>query len=354
MFSGVYTMRTGDLGTTWQGPDKQPDLVPRTLDSNGQLTAQKIDPDTVNWDHIGCPIEFNPCWHKATGKLLAIGMTQKYENHTKVHTAGRMRILYSVYDPDANRFPWALNQILQLPELEKYYYVRASSSQWIELTDGTILLPFSFFSFNKKGQRQGNIAVMRCEFDGCQLTYLEHGNEMTVNYGRGFCEPQLTLFQEKFYLTIRNDVQGYVTTSTDGLHYEMVRPWTVDVDCRWPADYPVLQTYGIQQHWITHSDGLYLVYTRRGACNDHVYRHRAPLFMAKVDTENLRIIGATEQRVIPERGARIANFGVANITERETWITTAEWMQPPGCEKYGSNGSVFVARLKWNKKNELL
>jgi len=26
-------------------------------------------------------------------------------------------------------------------------------------------------------------------------------------------------------------------------------------------------------------------------------------------------------------------------------------MQPHGVEKYGSDGSVFVARIKWNKKN---
>ena len=32
-----------------------------------------------------------------------------------------------------------------------------------------------------------------------------------------------------------------------------------------------------------HSEGIFLVYTRKGVGSDHVFRHRAPLFMAQVD-----------------------------------------------------------------------
>jgi hypothetical protein len=34
-------------------------------------------------------------------------------------------------------------------------------------------------------------------------------------------------------------------------------------------------------------------------------------------------------------------------------VTVAEWMQPRGCEKYGSDGSVWVARIGWKKPNRL-
>ncbi|MCK5463242.1 MAG: hypothetical protein KAI95_09505, partial [Bacteroidales bacterium] len=108
------------------------------------------------------------------------------------------------------------------------------------------------------------------------------------------------------------------------------------------------------QHWVTHSETLYLVYTRRGADNDHVFRHRAPLFMAQVDPEKLCVIRETEQILVPERGARLGNFGVTEISSNETWVTVAEWMQPHGVEKYGSDGSVFVAKIEWNKPNRLI
>ena len=115
-----------------------------------------------------------------------------------------------------------------------------------------------------------------------------------------------------------------------------------------------LGNYNTQQHWVTHSEGLFLVYTRRGLNNDHVFRHRAPLVMAQVDPERLCVLRETEQVLVPERGARLGNFGVTNVTPEETWVTVAEWMQPRGCEKYGSDGSVYVARIRWERPNRLL
>ena len=40
---------------------------------------------------------------------------------------------------------------------------------------------------------------------------------MKVDDPRGLCEPSLTKFKDRYFLTIRNDVKGYVTTSQDGL-----------------------------------------------------------------------------------------------------------------------------------------
>jgi hypothetical protein len=88
----------------------------------------------------------------------------------------------------------------------------------------------------------------------------------------------------------------------------------------------------LQQHWTTLSNSieLYVVYTRSGAGSDHVFRHRAPLFIAQVDRDKRHIIRSTEQILVPERGARLGNFGVANITPNETWIVVTEWMQTWG------------------------
>lgn len=119
-----------------------------------------------------------------------------------------------------------------------------------------------------------------------------------------------------------------------------------------------LENYNTQQHWVTHRDGLFLVYTRRGATNDHVFRHRAPLFMAQVDPQRLCVIRSTERILVPERGARLGNFGVTEVNAQETWVTVAEWMQtwppniiiPPG-NQYGADNSVYAARIIWDKPN---
>ena len=53
----------------------------------------------------------------------------------------------------------------------------------------------------------------------------------------------------------------------------------------------------------------------------------------------------TEQAVVPERGARLGNFTVASGCGEETWLITAEWMQPKGCEKYGSDNSLWLVKM---------
>ncbi len=102
-------------------------------------------------------------------------------------------------------------------------------------------------------------------------------------------------------------------------------------------------------------DRLYLVYARRGANNDHVFRHRAPLFMAKIDLERPRVIRASEQILVPEKGARLGNFGVTEISEDDTWVTAAEWMQAPGPNYHDpkpliarrADNRVWVTKVKW-------
>jgi len=106
-----------------------------------------------------------------------------------------------------------------------------------------------------------------------------------------------------------------------------------------------LPTYNTQQHWLNCGDKLYLVYTRKAENNGHVFRHRAPLFMAEVDTERVRVVRSTEKIVVPERGARLGNFGVTLLPDGSSMIVAAEWMQPKGCEKYGSDNSIFIVNV---------
>jgi hypothetical protein len=171
------------------------------------------------------------------------------------------------------------------------------------------------------------------KFDGGTLTYVTQGRELNLAVPRGLYEKSLTWYRGRYYLTIRNDQKGYVTVSDDGLNFESIRPWTFD-------DGSDLGSYNTQQKWVTHSDGLFLVYTRRGANNDHIPRHRAPLFIAQVDTDKLHVIRSTERVAVPERGADIGNFDATTVDARETWITTA-------------GGSAHLARIRWAKPNGL-
>jgi hypothetical protein len=107
---------------------------------------------------------------------------------------------------------------------------------------------------------------------------------------------------------------------------------------------------------VDHDGQLYLVYTRRGADNDHVFRNRAPLFMAEVDPVSMRVRRATERVIVPERGARLGNFGVLKIDDNTTWVVVSEWMQTwrqssvvmPVDNPYGSDNSIYIAKIKWN------
>lgn len=135
-------------------------------------------------------------------------------------------------------------------------------------------------------------------------------------------------------------MRGYVCAGDDGLHFSDPVPWRFD-------DGEELGNYNTQQHWVTHTDQLYLVYTRRGLSNDHVFRHRAPLVMAEVDPKTMRVRRSTERELVPNRGARLGNFSVCKVTENETWVVVAEWMQPVGCEQYGSDNTIWAARIQW-------
>jgi hypothetical protein len=112
------------------------------------------------------------------------------------------------------------------------------------------------------------------------------------------------------------------------------------------------------QHWVAHTRGLFLVYTRKGANNDHVFRHRAPLFIAQVNPMAMRVLRRTERVLVFERGARLGNFGVTEVSDRETWVTVAEWMQtwPPKIirpdNRYGADNSVYVARILWDEPSQ--
>ncbi|HOL67266.1 MAG TPA: sialidase family protein, partial [bacterium] len=338
LFSGLASCYSADLGRTWS-----------QVVLHRNLTRRK-EPD-------GCEVvacDMTPLFHKPSGKLLATGHTARYRDNSLA--PGRRETVYTVYQLENHT--WSDWQTLKMPDEEKFFCAGAGCTQRVDLKNGEILLPVYFLPRQEAADPWHHCyrsTVVRCVFDGKQLRYLEHGDELSVPEPRGFGEPSLTFFQGEFFLTLRNDRTGYVARSQDGLHFETPVPWRFD-------DGAELGSYNTQQHWVTHSDGLFLVYTRRGAHNDHIIRHRAPLFLAEVDTKRLCVIRQSERVLVPERGAQLGNFGTVNVSPQESWVLTSEGMQGDARDPYnielsfqrGADNRVYLCRLIWNQPNRMV
>ena len=324
-YSGVYFMRSDDGGTTWTPP-----TLPQELDS------RKVDGETI------AVCDVTPGWHRQSGRLLAIGTKLRYSDAGEqlLDQPRSHQCAYATYDPETGF--WTEWKMLAMPDEEaKHFLVAPGCVQWLVRPDGTLLVPMYFKS---GGNERYQSTVLHCRFDGTMLELIEKGDELSLEEGRGLYEPSLVLFRGTYYLTLRNDARGYVTTSQDGLHFEPVQPWTFD-------DGSDLGSYNTQQHWLVHDQGLFLSYTRRGANNEHIVRNRAPIFLAQVDPAKKHVIRATEKVLIPERGVMLGNFGAAAITPNESWVTDAEYMAEGKVHPRGANGSVFAARVQWSQPN---
>ncbi len=328
-YSGLYFLRTDDLGQTWTGPLEIPELASQPGENDETIAVCDVTPG----------------WLTGSGKLLAIGIKLRYslQGQQLLDKPRSHECAYAIYDPGTDKWtPW---KMLAMPQTDgRFFLVSPGCVQWLEQADGTLLIPTYF---QGPSESDYTATILHCSFDGQELKYLAHGDELTMPGGRGFVEPSLAHFHGRYYLTLRNDAAAYVTASDDGLHFQPVRKWTFD-------DGDDLGSYNTQAHWLAHSGGLFLTYTRRGANNDHITRNRAPIFVAQVDPETLQVLRRTEQPLLPERGVMLGNFGAAAITPGESWVTDAEYLISATPHPKGADGTVWLGRVKWSMPNELL
>jgi hypothetical protein len=318
-YSGLHVMYTEDSGETWTMPEARPELDWFLEDAETQVSVADVTPG----------------WHGNTGKVMAIGVKVRYRGTQQVYDKPQsFAVTYTVHDPEKGTWtPW---RYLEVPDpAGAFYLVSPGCSQWIVEENGDVLLPVYV-----KAEGVESVTVLRCGFNGETLSYLAHGNMMTAPEEGGVAEPSIVRLGDRYFLTIRNLFKGFVTTSTDGIHFGPMVEWRFD-------DNTTLGSYNTQQHWLARGGKLYLVYTRTGLNNDHVFRHRAPLMMAEVNPETLQVIRATEHPVINERGATLGNFGVNFVTDRESWITVGEGVWDDAIRARGGKGATIVSRILW-------
>ena len=335
IFYGMYIATTRDFGKTWT------ELVPsKTVVrfADGEYTVAMCDA--------------TPLWHEKTGKFLLTGHGAYYVGDEAAPSPHPRRTLYTVYDEAAGDFGSV--RALAMPEDEKrtYFNCGNGSGQCQILDGGDLLLPVYHMSYEEAKDPWHSCcsaSVAECGFDGETLSLKRVGPSLSVSVPRGLCEGSVIAYGGAYYQCLRNDVDGFVAKSADGITYDAPKPLVFD-------DGESVGNYCTQQHWIAGGGRLYLVYTRRGADNDHVFRHRAPLFIAEFDTERMCLLRETETVAVPNRGARLGNFCCTALPDGSSMVVASEWMQttPPDCfnwrrcMEYGADNSIFFSHVSFD------
>lgn len=324
-FGPVHWMESRDMGRTWTEPRPVPPL--------GRV--QQAD----GWEEGVCDVV--PEFHPRTGTVLAMGHNVFYRGPQFSADQPPRWPVYAVWRDGQ----WGQRRKLEWDDPRGARIYTNNCGQRVTLPDGQIALVMSFGAKSTARSAAG----VRCTFDGQTLAIAQVGREMKHAAGRGLLEPSLVQWRGKFFVTLRaEDNRGYVAASDDGLDFAEKQPWA------WDSGEPLTMST-TQQHWLAHSDALFLVYTRKDASNVNVPRWRVPVHMAQVDTGRLRLIRATERIVLPLVGdgvnapddvAYSGNFHTTNVSDDESWVTDGEMLP-----KHGFRGDLLLARIRWNRPN---
>ncbi|MCA9176537.1 MAG: exo-alpha-sialidase [Planctomycetales bacterium] len=331
-FGPVQWSISKDLGKTWSDPAPIPaldrDPVPGRSDG---LTAGVCD--------------VTPQYHSPSGAILALGHVVFYKGDYFARNEQLAR--YPVYATRDKAGVWSSRKILAWDDPRGAHIYTNNCGQRVVLPDGDVQMSFTF----GPGENHRMVAGVRAAFDGERLRVKQVGPPLENRKGRGLLEPSVTRFGDKFWITMRaEDNRGYVSASSDGLNWSEKRAWAWD-------DGEPLEMSTTQQHWLTHSDGLFLVYTRKDDSNTNVIRWRAPLWVAQVDPARRCLLRSTERVVLPMSGdgvkdpksvALMGNFNVTHASPDESWVTVGEWLRDGG-----NRGDVLLARIRWSRPNRL-
>lgn len=328
VFYHVHWLESDDGGRTWSKPQPINGMGRRDL-GNG---LEEGYCDTV------------PEYHAKTGAVLAMAHNVYYKNNVLTMPWEKRWPVYAVRRPNGE---WLPPKKLEWNDPDATGMYSANCSQRVTLDDGTLIVPITY---GPLGRPDHGVTSLHCRFDGERMTVIERGAELRLPVKRGLLEPSVTR-KGKFWMTIRaEDGRGYYSTSRDGLQWAPIQPWC------WQDGTP-LDMSTTQQHWVTHSDALYLSYTRKAPGNEGVVRWRTPLWLARVDESTGTLIKATERILLPQRGDGgekgmdawlSGNFHPATLNARESIVTDGQTNPARGYR-----GEVLMARIRWKKPNRL-
>ena len=321
VFYGQYMCKSADGGRTWSEP-QEIKLFEDTREDGFRV---------ARYAALGYSAK-NRRW-------FGLGMTNLFKDdkepfQKRVGERAWADPLFAAADPDLGTYVSC--KVLKFPfEYDGCY----PFGQFLEEDDGSLLIPFYYVPRDAKTSSPHRVVVVRYRFSGDTLEPVEAGEPLyDASLARGLCEPSLAKLGGTYYLTLRSDETGFVASSGDGLRFGTPVPW------RW-QDGTSVGNRNTQQHWLRFKDALYLAYTRETAQNGHVFRNRAPVWSARFDPKTMGLVRETEFPLVPELGARLGNFCVADV-DGDAWLVTAEWMQPVGCERYGSDNSIWLVKAR--------
>lgn len=304
VYRGIGFTISKDLGQTWEPLAELPYVAkPLRDDVQGMFGAVL------------------PVWHAKTGKVLLLGNCVGYTNYgtPKVKLTGLRFPAYAVYDPAKRE--WSADYTVLMDQQDAN---TTSGFPWIK-EDGTLLWPCN------GGQ------VLKAAFDGAKLTILERSPriEGLGKQPKNTGEYHLTKVGGRYFLALRCPDQNRVAMSEDGLHFEPA------VALRWDDD-TVVPSIATQMRWVRQGGRLYLVYTRVDHSSKGIFRNRAPLWMAELDTATLQLKKSTEVIAVPISPGRddLGNFGTTFVNDGLSLVTTSEFGRTKG-----SNSRVYVTNV---------
>jgi len=226
---------------------------------------------------------------------------------------------------------------LLVPNMAKGAWHWARNSIYLDAE--TILYPYYTIAANGAF----TVFTVAARKSGDQFKVLYGSNGLTNNIKRGFIEPQIALYKDRLYMTMRaEDGYGYVTTSDNkGRSWQKARAWRWDDGSKVPMRSTMTKL-------LSHSDGLVLVYTRIRNDNNNVMRNRAPLHCSDVDPASLSLKRCTERIIVCNKGMPLGNFWVWPINQRKSYVVVSEWPRDGRKE----NGDVWLAKIYWKRLNQ--